>query len=229
MTDNFEEAERSLRRILESTGGSANAYDDLPKPTPAAKKEQPSRILEDDFEVAAASLERILRAGTKSPNLSPKSSVHSEPSGYGLELDEGPTSEDEAAFAQAHGLELAKDECATPLADLDPNVPATNLEEQLAAIPRPISPDYRYGGPVDLAGNLFGIYNDFKDMSDGRPSQGAIFSSPEGELRLDDAAKGIRYETSRTQKGLFIWVYHLIGPHADPIGYVQDGFVFLRR
>lgn len=215
MSESFEDAERKLRQILSQHGGSANAYDDFKQPV--------SRVLPtDSFEAANASLNRILKAAPK-PVAAPPIEDH------GLTVEEGPTPEEEAAFHR----ELAKlppvgEECGTLLADRPENLPPTSIEKIFDSIPRPINPDYRYAGPVENAGDLYGIWNDFRDLMQGRPNSDYSLTS-EKEWRRDDSAKLLRYETESQENGFLVWVYHLNGPHADKIGYMQEGFVFIRR
>lgn len=239
MNDTFDQASRSLNRLMEVAGGSANAYDEVPtpKPTPATNK--------PGWDEVVSTLAKHFHSETSSPAPGEESPISSdEPSPEEMRSFWNEfhtlTTESETAPLLPEAEEEPLASCATDLEPLDTVIPNPALA--LARLPRPISPEYRYAGVVENAGELFGLYNDFSDVLSGRaPTPTKLDSGlysitlTGNEFVLDDPVKGFRYQSDRTKAlspttdDVFVWVFQINGSHLDKIGYLQNGYVFIRR
>lgn len=249
MNGTFDDATREINRLMEVAGGSANAYDDAPVTTP-----EPAPLMNKPaWDEVVGSLATAFRDG----NLFKRETPSAEDGAVAPASDE-PTPEEMRDFwkefhtypkdtkvsAEESEREFEKRElesCGSFLNDAVSDE-APNPQLALSRIPRPIAPDYRYVGSVENAGELFGLYNSFRDVLSGRPPHLVALDSGEYEIFalgdefiLEDKVKGFRYqsdsskERAPTTSDVFIWVAQINGNFFDKIGYIVNESVFVRR
>src|SRR5574338_536334 len=240
MNGNFDEASRSLGRLMEVAGGSASAYDDVPapKPIPSAKPgwdevvTSLSRQLQSPLENSPQPGEETLGASDE-PSPEEMRTFWKEFHTYPKDTEAPISAEDSLRESEKREMEA----CGTFMEPPAEDVP--NPQLALSRIPRPVSPEYRYVGPVENAGELFGLYNSFRDVLSGRPSLPVQLDSGEFELFalgeefiLEDKVKGFRYQSDRSKAvapvigDVFIWVFQINGNFFDKIGYISNESVF---
>lgn len=229
----YDDACRQVENLMAAIGGGVNAYEEekyKTSPSPA----------ENSFEAAVASVEAA--AQRLDPSGAPVAGPKALPSGWQpapdlaeLDFTEAPEevpSEAEVAETEDEG---ALDWCATGLED---------LEESL--IPEPLDDEHQYHDIVENAGSLDPFWQTIvRSHNTGKPQsvmiEGRELTSRRvaGCWEILDKEMGLRYlqagETDIDLKGfledkdLFVWVLPSSDSFAEDLGYIHNGYVFLRK
>lgn len=237
MNRNSDNTSLSIERLLEVAEGGQRAYEEAPTSAPDQQGwDEVVRVLaEHPHPEPPAPTKKKSQGAANNP-------APEEWSDFWKDLQTYPREAEAPSGPEKSELETPEREyCGTFLNEpLTSEVP--NPQLALCRIPRPITPDYLYVGPVENAGELYSLYNSFKDVLSGRPPVSVLLDSGEYEFQtvghefiLEDQVKGFRYQSEQSAKltpakgDVFIWVLQINGNFYDKIGYLVNEFVFVRR
>jgi hypothetical protein len=227
LKESFEESQARIRRILESVGGSADAYDAQPaKPPVREGKPTWDQVCQ------------MSKLTDPTPSAGPKSPVDGFREGTSEPASDEPTDEELNAFIKEQMSDAAK-----PAA---PESCGTDLEEYfgIGEAPEPIGPEYHLAGHSSDMGELESVYMAFALSNVSEEAEEVQLASGTTKLEkfgpnwgLLDRKKGLRYlkedisvhHAEVEPEDTFIWVLPLGPSGVEDFGYIHRGWVYLRK